>query len=454
MLNNLTKINSANKNITTKHILTFILPSLSGVLLFMIPINFEGSLTLLVAVFAKSIELSLDKYLPAISTLIISLSCLLSIIKTPLLKTEYFKKLFQVGKFWTLIRSLGALFTILAYFKIGPEFIFSDKTGGYILNELLGLLFSVFLFAGLLLPLLLNFGLLEFFGIICGPIMRPFFKLPGRSAIDCLTSCIGDGTIGIVLTNKQYEQGYYTQKEAAIIGTTFSLVSLTFTIVILSIVKLNDYILPYYIAIILSTLAAALICPRVPPLVKKKDIYIDGSPYRGDIDTIPSDKNRITWAFSKACTTASKQKGITCFFIEGIKNILDMWLGILPIVMCFGTLSLIIANYTVFFKLLGAPFIPILNILQIPESNLASQAVVIGFADMFLPVTIAANIKSELTRFVIASLSVTQLIFMSEVGSLLICSKIPINFKELFIIFLQRTLISLPIVSIIAHLTF
>ena len=59
-------------------------------------------------------------------------------------------------------------------------------------------------------------------------VMRPLFKLPGRSSIDALTSWIGDGTIGVLLTSKQYEEGYYTKKEAAIIGTTFSVVSITF----------------------------------------------------------------------------------------------------------------------------------------------------------------------------------------------------------------------------------
>ena len=85
----------------------------------------------------------------------------------------------------------------------------------------------------MLLPLLLNFGLLEFFGTMMVKVMRPVFKLPGRSSIDALTSWIGDGTIGVLLTSKQYEEGFYTKKEAAIIGTTFSVVSITFSIVII-----------------------------------------------------------------------------------------------------------------------------------------------------------------------------------------------------------------------------
>ena len=59
-----------------------------------------------------------------------------------------------------------------------------------------------------------------------------------------------------------------------------------------------------------------------------------------------------------------------------------------------------------------------------------------------------------MTRFVIGSLSVTQLIYMSEVGALLLGSKLPLNMKDLIIIFILRTLITLPIIALIAHIIY
>src|SRR5690606_26294206 len=123
--------------------------------------------------------------------------------------------------------------------EIGPKFIWSENTGVIALYDLSSFLLVIFLFAGLFLPLLLDFGLLEFVGTLMTKIMRPLFTLPGRSAIDCLASWIGDGTIGVLLTSKQYEEGYYTKREAAVIGTTFSLVSITFSIVVLGYVELT-----------------------------------------------------------------------------------------------------------------------------------------------------------------------------------------------------------------------
>ena len=123
--------------------------------------------------------------------------------------------------------------------------------------------------------------------------------------------------------------------------------------------------------------------------------------------------------------------------------------------MAFGTVALMLAEYTGVFTFLGKPFEPILSILGIPEAAEAAQMMVVGFADMFLPVILAEGvITSQITLFTIATVSVVQLIYMSEVGGLILGTKIPINFLDLVIIFLLRTLIALPIVAGVAHLLF
>ena len=122
------------------------------------------------------------------------------------------------------------------------------------------------------------------------------------------------------------------------------------------------------------------------------------------------------------------------------------------VVMCMATIALIIATYTPLFKILGVPFIPILQLLQVPEAVQASQTLVVGFADMLLPSVVASTtITSEMTRFIVAAVSVTQLVYMSEVGGVLLGSKIPVNIKELIIIFIERTLITLPVIVLIAN---
>ncbi|HNU79344.1 MAG TPA: hypothetical protein PKG58_01185 [Bacillota bacterium] len=120
--------------------------------------------------------------------------------------------------------------------------------------------------------------------------------------------------------------------------------------------------------------------------------------------------------------------------------------------MFIGTVSLVLSTYTPVFTWLGYPFLPLLKLLQIPEAAAASPCVVVGFGDMFIPSILAsATIESEFTRFVIAVVSITQLIYMSEVGPLLLSSKLSIKFKDLVFIFLERTVISLVFATLITR---
>lgn len=445
-----------NNKVTLKDNLKFIIPSIIGILLFMIPIKHEDDVTIPIAIFSGMFVDFLGKYLIYIIAGILTISATLSLITT-LFKPKFItnnkllNSLFSTTPLWLTARVLGGIFGVLATFQIGPEMIISADTGSFVLNDLLTVLFSIFLFAGLFLPLLLNFGLLEFFGALLTKVMRPVFKLPGRSSIDCITSWLGDGTLGIMLTNKQYEDGFYTEREAATISTTFSAVSITFSLVVINTVGLGNMFIPFYLTVTFAGIVAAIIIPRIYPLTKKKDTYYNGKTEKID-ESIPKGYNSLSWGYEQAIIKARKNSSVKEFFADGGKNVLDMWIGVLPVVMCMATIALIIATYTPVFKILGLPFVPILHLLQVPEALAASQTLVVGFADMLLPSVVASTtITSEMTKFIVAAVSVTQLVYMSEVGGVLLGSKIPVNIKELIIIFIERTLITLPVIVIIAN---
>ncbi len=437
--------------------LLFLLPSIAGVILFMIPLPINGGFQIPIAWLASLLSTLLEPVVQWVALVTLLIAAIGSIIFLFKPKEETFmNNLFKVTPFWTVTRIVGAVFSILIIWQIGPEAIWSEDTGGMLLSPtgLVSFLFTIFLFAGLLLPLLLNFGLLEFFGTMMVKIMRPLFKLPGRSAVDALTSWVGDGTIGVLLTSRQYEEGYYTKKEAAIIGSTFSVVSITFCIVVLDQVGLGNYFIPYYLTVLLCGVVLAFIMPRIYPLARKEDTYIDGRPLDLEAEKFPENYNAVTHGLENALNTASKNRSISKFFTDGIKNVFDMYIGVAPVVLAFGTIALMLAEYTPVFAILGKPFEPLLMLFGIPEAVAAAQTMVVGFADMFLPSILGASIESEMTRFFIATMSVTQLIYMSEVGGLLLGSKIPVNIKDLVVIFLLRTLISFPIIAVVAHILF
>ncbi|EDM68119.1 hypothetical protein PE36_20599, partial [Moritella sp. PE36] len=215
------------------------------------------------------------------------------------------------------------------------------------------------------------------------------------------------------------------------------------------------YFVPFYATICLSGIIAAMIIQFLPPLSYKKDTYIDGSKPDLDSELIPESMSAAKYGYLLALERASKVKGVKSTVTEGLQNSLDMMFGVLPVIMAVGTMGLIIAETTPLFAWLGIPFVPLLNLLNLPEAQAAAETVLVGFTDMYVPSIIAAStIESDITKFVIAALSISQLIFMSETGSVILSSKIPVNIIELMAIFILRTLVTLPVIALCAHMIF
>lgn len=446
------------KNYKLKDYLKFVIPSLIGVLLLIMPFSYEGKTTILVALLANKTTKLIGNFIPTIVLVIIGISTIGSILykvkKIDIIKNNQFlKSVFDISYVWIVIRTLGFIFAFLTYFKVGPNWIYSESTGGLILNDLVLTLFTIFLFAGFLLSILTDFGLLEYIGVLLTPIMRPFFKLPGRSSVNAIASWVGDGTIGVAMTNNQYEDGYYTKREAATIATNFSAVSITFCLVVLSQVGLQEIFGIFYITVTAIGLLVAMIMARIAPLSRKPDTYKNGEG-KDHGETIPKEFSAHQWAVQLAIEKADENLDFKKFVVEGVKTVLDMWLGVLPAIMAFGTLGLILAEHTPIFQWLGLPFLPLLKIMNVPYAVEVSQTMMVGFADMFLPTVIGANIPSEMAKFIVAGISVNQLIYLSETGAVILGSNIDITVLELFIIFIERTLISLPLIVLAAKIIF
>ncbi len=444
------------KLLKNKTFYKFLIPSLIGMTLFVIPIRSGGNLTIPIAVIANFLLRLMGSYSTLVIYVLVSLSALITIIhkihKIPFIRDhENLNNLFDVKGIWFVIRILGLIFANMLFWGIGPEMVLSEDTGGLVIHGLMPILVCVFLLAGMLLSLLLNFGLLDFFGALLIKFMRPVFNLPGRSALDCIASWLGDGSVGVLLTAKQYEEGFYSKREATVIATTFSAVSITFCLVVISEVHLEHMFIPFYLTVGLAGIVAAIVVPKLPPLSRVPDSYCVQKPYPEDI---PEGSTPLRYGLQLALDKAERAPSVGAFLKEGLGTVCEMWFGTLPVILCLGTLALIVAEYTPVFKILGVVFIPFYQLLQIPEAAAASQTVIVGFADMFLPSVIASSFESDMTKFVVAATSVTQLIYMSEIGSIIMGSKIPVSLKNLFLIFLERTIVTLPVIALIAHLLF
>ncbi|PAU51219.1 hypothetical protein BZL41_27680 [Pseudomonas sp. PIC25] len=445
----------ADASFNPRQLLIFLIPSLLGVLLFLTPIVYEEKVTIGLGLLADGLKAAVGAWLPAIAVGLLVFSSVLGLVGSlakPRWITERraLNELFNLHPFWLVLRVIGAVFAAMTFWEFGPAWVWNANTGGVVLKDLAPVLITFFLVAGLVLPLLTDYGLMEFCGTLVRNVFRKVFGLPGRSAIDAIASWLGSGTVGVLITAQQYQKGFYSAREAAVIATNFSIASIAFSLLITSFMKLDHLFVPFYLTVVVAGLAAAIITPRIPPLSWKKDEYMAGVGKQLKED-VPNDTSLLRWGLVQAVKRANSNPSPVEMVRIGVHNVVDIWLGLLPLVMAIGTVSLAIAEYTPVFTWLSYPFVPLLEALQLPDAAKAAPAMLVGFADMFLPAVLGKGIESELTRFVVACVSLTQLIYMSEVGVLILKAKLPLNLLELFVIFIIRTLITLPIIALMAH---
>ncbi|MXX56714.1 MAG: YjiH family protein [Gemmatimonadetes bacterium] len=437
--------------------LRFVLPSLVGVAMFLAPYPTEAGLNIGLGVLTDWAKALLDDWLPAIAVVIVCLSALLSLyalLARPAWARDAkgIAAIFAVSRASAAVRAVGAVVACMILLGTGPAWITSGDTGGVILNDLMTVITIVFVFASFLLPFLTDFGLMEFIGTMLRRVVRPLFRLPGRAAVDAAASWFGSSIVGLVITTEQYDRGYYTEREALVIALNFSVVSVAFAKVVTDFAGLGEHFLPLYGTVVVSGLVAAVIVPRLPPLSRKRELYSPAGPAVAT-DDAPG-PGLLARSLALAGERAARAPGPAALARHGLRTTFDVWFGLLPLVMVIGTASLAVANHTPIFDWLSYPLVPFAELLQLPEAAAAAPALLVGFADQFLPVILGQSIESELTRFVIACAAVTQLVYMSEVGAYLLKSKLSVSLPELFVVFVLRTLITVPICALFAHMIF
>ena len=441
--------------VSYQDLLKFIIPSSIGVLLFLTPIFIDGRATIGMGILVDLLRDATQDYLPAFATMLLLVSCLCSTYFSLFRKNKsnipinQIQQIFTTSPAWLILRVLGSLFAVLVLFNIGPEWISSPATGGTMLFQLAGTLTVFFLVACFLLPFLIDYGVAEFMGTL---LQKPFlwaFRLPGRASIDTLASWLGSAPVGVLITIQQYEKGYYSGREAAVIATNFSIASIAFCALVAKLIEIDHRFFEFYFSIMFSGLIAALIIPRIWPLARKKDVYLIEQD--GFTDKPEADTGLFRWALIQGINKARTAPNLKQLLKNAFINLLDIWFSLLPSVVAIGTIVLALTEFTPIFTIMTKPLVPILELMQIPEAATAAPAFLVGFADMYLPAVIGKNIASEMTRFVIGCVSIIQIIYMTEVGTLILKSKIPLQIGELFLIFTLRTLITLPIITAIAH---
>ncbi|QVQ51847.1 YjiH family protein [Spiractinospora alimapuensis] len=431
----------------------FVTATLVGLVFFLLPIPVGGKWTILFDVIVSGITDGFPTAVRYFALVVVIASAVLTLAaalqrRGRLRVGRFDLSLFGTGPLLTVVRLVGAALAVMIVFEVGPAAVLADGVGPMIFSTVVVSVAVIVPIGAVFVSLLVSYGGLEFLGTFARPIMRPVFRVPGRGALDALASFVGSYSVGLYVTNRMYVEGQYSAREAVILATCFSGVSLGFFAVVTATLDLMPYFPVVVGSVLFVCLALSAILARIPPLSRVRDDYV----------TDPQPESAPEGGLARAAVTRAVERARTADTIgrESVRACaegLRLAIVILPTILAIGTVAVLIAEHTPLFTWLGRPLEPVIALLGIPDADTVAPASLIGISEVFLPALLSTELAIQ-ARFFVAVLSLSQILFLSATIPLLLELDIPIRLRDCLVLFLLRTLIAIPIIAAITHVVF
>ena len=412
----------------------FFIYSLIGIICFFVPITINGKSTILIDHIVQWITYLVNPILPYYVLLLIIIGAL-----HPFINKKWNKS--KTDIIFSLFKVLGVFIAFMIVFDFGPGFVLKESIGPFLYDKLAIPLSVLIPVGAILLTFLVGYGLLEFIGVIMRPVMKPIFKTPGKSAVDAVASFVGSYSIGLLITNKVYKNGGYTHKEAVIVATGFSTVSATFMIIVANTLGIIEHWNLYFWFTLAVTFIVTAITVQLPPIRFEKNTTYQNQPYK-------EEKRRnmplLKESWLEAKLAVKNADSLIGNVRENLRDGVVMTIAILLSIMSIGFLGLIIAEYTPIIEYVSYIFYPFISIFPVQDVAILAQASTISIVEMLLPAAIAQTADLA-TRFIVAVMSVSAIIFFSSVVPVILSTEIKISVGKLVLIWFERVVLTLLI---------
>lgn len=340
--------------------------------------------------------------------------------------------------------------TAMYFLDRGPAAVMQPGMLPFLFEKLavpVGLIIPV---GALFLAFLTGFGLLEAIGRLMEPVMRPVWRTPGRSAIDAVASFAGSYSVGLILTQQVYKAGRYSAREAALIATGFSTVSVTFMVVVAKTLALTELWNAWFWSTLLVTFAVSAITVRLPPLSGMDNRRATFDEKHAEAKS-QEHASMLYQAWQEGVEAAGSARPVFPLMWQSMVDGLLMATRVVPSILAIGMLGLLLAKYTPVFDLLGYLLFPFAWLSQVDDPGPVSTALASGLAEMFLP-AIQSTELTESARFTVGVVSVSSILFFSASIPCILATEIPISIWQMVCVWFQRTALSIPLAAGLAHL--
>lgn len=399
-----------------------------GIFLFFVPIDIGGKNTIAFDHMASY----LVKEQRNLAIILLFAQMIYGIIKPFVQKTVSIN---LANKVLTILKILGLILACLYITNTAPDSLMTKDMLPFLFEKLALPVGMIVPIGALMLSFLLGFGLLEMIGVLMQPVMKPLFKTSGKSAIDAVASFVGSYSVGLLITDRVYQQGAYSAKEAVIIATGFSTVSTAFMVIVVKTLELMPFWSMYFWSCLFITFLVTAITARLPPISR-----YDDNKSMPDNDELTA--KRLHIAIDTGIHTAKNAPSLTILLWQNLKDGIDMASAIVSSIIAIGLIGLLLEKYTPIFDILGVFLYPFTLIGGLDEPMMAAKGMSSGLAEMFLPALLLAK-ADVLTRYVTAVVSVSGIIFFSAMIPCVLATKIPLSVGKMVMVWFIRVALSI-----------
>ena len=243
---------------------------LVGLGFFVLPVPIGGRWTVAFDVFVKAIT---TRFPTAVGLWCLAL-VVLGAIGAVLARGDDRWRAFRADPALTVLRWCGVGLAVLLFFGFAPDWLAAKGVGGLMWGVLVASVGVIVPLGAAVLNVLVGYGMIELLGTWMRPVMRPVFRLPGRAALDDLMSWLGSYSVGLYVTRKLVDEGRYTRREAFLIATGFSTVSVGFVGVICSTLELLHLFPVVFATYFVVVYALAALQARIWPAISIPDTTV------------------------------------------------------------------------------------------------------------------------------------------------------------------------------------
>ena len=113
-----------NRMYTLQELCRFLIPSVLGTVIFLLPIQWQGNMTILIGIITDLMQKLLAPVITTVVAAAIVLSAVCSTVRRFLkpawiVESERWESLFSCNTFYYVCRVLGAVFAVMVYFGVG-----------------------------------------------------------------------------------------------------------------------------------------------------------------------------------------------------------------------------------------------------------------------------------------------------------------------------------------------